>query len=61
MPVLSGGVLPPENIWQDLENFGLFQLGGEVLWHLVGRGQDCCKTFCHVQDRPLSPLQQRIT
>ena len=58
MAVLSGGVLPPEDIWQYLENLGLSQLGGEMLWPLVGKGRDYFKTRCHAQDAPF-PLYSK--
>lgn len=42
-------ILPSEDIWKYLQKFW-FQLRGGHYWHLVGRGQDCCETFCSAQE-----------
>lgn len=34
-----GGTLLPEDIWQDLETFGLSQLGAGCGWYLAEGGQ----------------------
>lgn len=35
--------LTPGGVWQCLKTFFVFATGREVYWHLINRGQVCCK------------------